>query len=88
MVEYRVQLRGRFVGLENEWATWQPTDPDSQGRIDAACVLVSLPVAGPPRSPDSTGAVRLRAGQRPRTAGKSTNDTQPAAAATTTRLGM
>ncbi|MFF8544973.1 hypothetical protein ACF060_32355 [Streptomyces werraensis] len=29
MVEDRVRLRGAFVDLENEWATWQPTDSDS-----------------------------------------------------------
>ncbi|MFF7603227.1 hypothetical protein [Streptomyces mirabilis] len=40
MVEDRIRLRGAFVDLENEWATWQPTDPDSPGRIDASCVLV------------------------------------------------
>ncbi|GGZ23404.1 hypothetical protein GCM10010387_15700 [Streptomyces inusitatus] len=40
MVQDRVRLRGAFTDLENEWATWQPTDPDSPGRIDASCVLV------------------------------------------------
>jgi phage terminase large subunit-like protein len=40
MVEDRVRLRGAFVDLENEWATWQPTDSDSPGRIDASCILV------------------------------------------------
>jgi hypothetical protein len=40
MVEDRVRLRGAFVDLENEWAVWQPSDPDSPGRIDASCVLV------------------------------------------------
>ncbi|MEW2291016.1 hypothetical protein [Streptomyces sp. NPDC047841] len=41
MIEDRVRLRGAFVpGLENEWATWQPSDQDSPGRIDASCVLV------------------------------------------------
>jgi hypothetical protein len=40
MVEDRIRLRGAFVDLENEWATWQPTDSDSPGRIDASCVLV------------------------------------------------
>ncbi|MFF0134222.1 terminase large subunit domain-containing protein [Streptomyces mirabilis] len=40
MVEDRVRLRGAFVDLENEWATWQPTDADSPGRIDASCILV------------------------------------------------
>ncbi|MYR59597.1 hypothetical protein GTY54_26300, partial [Streptomyces sp. SID625] len=40
MVEDRVRLRGAFPDLENEWATWQPTDQDSPGRIDASCVLV------------------------------------------------
>ncbi|MEU8709167.1 hypothetical protein [Streptomyces sp. NPDC048565] len=40
MVEDRVRLRGMMTDLENEWATWQPTDSDSPGRIDASCVLV------------------------------------------------
>ena len=40
MVQDRVRLRGMFTDLENEWATWQPTDPNSPGRIDASCILV------------------------------------------------
>ncbi|MEU2357623.1 hypothetical protein ABZ599_32405 [Streptomyces misionensis] len=40
MVENRVRLRGAFVDLENEWATWQPTGSDNPGRIDASCVLL------------------------------------------------
>ena len=40
MVEDRVRLRGMMTDLENEWATWMPTDADSPGRIDASCVLV------------------------------------------------
>ncbi|MEC3995027.1 hypothetical protein VSR01_16400 [Actinacidiphila sp. DG2A-62] len=40
MVQDKVRLRGAFVDLENEWATWQDTDPDSPGRIDASCILV------------------------------------------------
>lgn len=40
MVEDRVRLRGMMTDLENEWATWMPTDTDSPGRIDASCVLV------------------------------------------------
>ncbi|MER5890316.1 hypothetical protein ABT160_41360 [Streptomyces sp. NPDC001941] len=39
MIQDRIRLRGAFVDLENEWATWQPTDPDSPGRIDASCIL-------------------------------------------------
>lgn len=40
MIEDRVRLRGMMTDLENEWATWMPTDADSPGRIDASCVLV------------------------------------------------
>ncbi|MFF4147153.1 hypothetical protein ACFY0A_38895 [Streptomyces sp. NPDC001698] len=40
MVQDRVRLRGAFTDLENEWATWQPTDSNSPGRIDASCILV------------------------------------------------
>ncbi|MFE3519952.1 hypothetical protein [Streptomyces sp. NPDC059166] len=40
MVQDRVRLRGAFTDLENEWVTWQDTDPDSPGRIDASVILV------------------------------------------------
>ncbi|WP_239085378.1 hypothetical protein [Streptomyces halstedii] len=40
MVQDKVRFRGVFTDLEKEWATWQPTDPDSPGRIDSSCVLV------------------------------------------------
>lgn len=39
MVLDRVRLRGLFVDLEREWATWMPTDPASPGRIDASVYL-------------------------------------------------
>ncbi|MFJ7489696.1 terminase large subunit domain-containing protein [Streptomyces sp. NPDC097727] len=39
MVQDKVRMRGVFTDMEREWATWQPTDPDSPGRIDASCVL-------------------------------------------------
>ncbi|MFF4760355.1 hypothetical protein [Streptomyces sp. NPDC001292] len=29
-----------FTDVECEWSTWQSTDPDSPGRIDAYCILV------------------------------------------------
>ncbi|WP_019061711.1 terminase large subunit domain-containing protein [Streptomyces prunicolor] len=40
MVQDKVRFRGLFPDMEREWSTWQPTDPDSPGRIDASCVLV------------------------------------------------
>ncbi|GAA2258810.1 hypothetical protein GCM10010415_20740 [Streptomyces atrovirens] len=40
IVQDRVRLRGMFTDLENEWATWMSTDPNSPGRIDASCILV------------------------------------------------
>lgn len=40
MVEDRVRLRSMMTDLENEWATWMPTDSDSPGRIDASVILV------------------------------------------------
>ncbi|WP_030938341.1 hypothetical protein [Streptomyces sp. NRRL S-646] len=40
MVQDKVRFRSLFPDLEREWATWQPTDPDSPVRIDASCVLV------------------------------------------------
>ncbi|MFF0092701.1 hypothetical protein ACFYSF_22445 [Streptomyces canus] len=40
MVQDKVRFRGVFVDMEREWTTWQSTDPDSPGRIDASCVLV------------------------------------------------
>jgi hypothetical protein len=46
----RVRLRGVFVDLEREWATWQPTDQMSPGRIDASVYLayglLPIPAAG------------------------------------------
>ncbi|MFF0597363.1 hypothetical protein [Streptomyces antibioticus] len=35
-----MRFRGLFPDWKREWATWQPTNPDSPGRIDASCVLV------------------------------------------------
>src|SRR5699024_7974102 len=48
LVEDRVRLGAALPELEEEWASWQPTDPDSPGRIDASCYLVYavLPVPG------------------------------------------
>ncbi|MGW1761030.1 hypothetical protein [Streptomyces mirabilis] len=40
MVQDKARFREVFTELEREWATWQPTDPDSPGRIDASCILV------------------------------------------------
>ncbi|WP_406321837.1 terminase large subunit domain-containing protein [Streptomyces sp. NBC_00519] len=40
MVQDKVRFRGLFPDLEREWSTWQSTDPDSPGRIDASCILV------------------------------------------------
>jgi hypothetical protein len=46
----RIRLRGVFPDLEREWATWQPTDADSPGRIDASVYLayglLPVPSAG------------------------------------------
>ncbi len=39
MILDRIRLRGVFPDLEREWATWQPTDPLSPGRIDASVYL-------------------------------------------------
>jgi hypothetical protein len=50
MILDRVRLRGVFVDLEREWATWQPTDQASPGRIDASVYLayglLPVPAAG------------------------------------------
>jgi hypothetical protein len=50
MVLGRVRLRSILPDLEREWATWQPTDPDSPGRIDASVYLayglLPLPASG------------------------------------------
>ncbi|WP_329438456.1 hypothetical protein [Streptomyces canus] len=40
IVQGKVRFRGLFPDMEREWATWQPTDPDSPCRIDAFCILV------------------------------------------------
>ncbi|WP_432021387.1 hypothetical protein [Streptomyces sp. 1222.5] len=30
----------RLQDFSSEWSTWQSTDPDSPGRIDASCIPV------------------------------------------------
>lgn len=62
MIEDRVRLRGIFSDLEHEWATWQPTDPLSPGRIDASVYLAYglLPVPAAGRA-DASGAAALAA---------------------------
>ncbi|MFI1408727.1 hypothetical protein ACH4Y0_02120 [Streptomyces sp. NPDC020707] len=40
MVQDKARFHEVFPDLEREWSTWQYTDPDSPGRIDASCVLV------------------------------------------------
>jgi hypothetical protein len=48
MVLDRIRFRGVHIDLEREWATWQPTDPLSPGRIDASVYLAYhlLPIPG------------------------------------------
>ncbi len=69
--------------MEREWSTWQPTDPDSPGRIDASCVLVyglipeanagaivHAPLPQAPRAAAPAAAYRAvcsRTGRHPRT---------------------
>ncbi|MDQ0683599.1 phage terminase large subunit-like protein [Streptomyces achromogenes] len=36
MVQDKVRFRGVFTDMEREWSTWQSSDPDSPGRIDAS----------------------------------------------------
>ncbi|MFG3274873.1 hypothetical protein [Streptomyces luteogriseus] len=93
MVEDKVRLRGAFVDLEHEWATWQPTDADNPGLIDAFCVLVCglipevnqgarscTPRCRRPRSRAGSGAGGRRAGRRRRTAGGSPSSPSQGAA--------
>lgn len=64
LIEDRVRLGANLPELEEEWASWQPTDPDSPGRIDASCYLVYavLPVPGAEALISSpTGVPRSRA---------------------------
>lgn len=44
----RMRLGARLPELVHEWTHWQPTNPDSPGRIDASCYLAYhlLPVPG------------------------------------------
>lgn len=66
LVEDRVRLGAALPELEEEWASWQPTDPDSPGRIDASCYLVYavLPVPGAEAVVSSpTGVPRSLAGR-------------------------
>ncbi|MGW5063167.1 hypothetical protein ACWEQ2_38795 [Streptomyces sp. NPDC004096] len=44
MVPDEVRFRGVLIDVERKWATWQPTDPDSPGRIDASCILIYGPI--------------------------------------------
>lgn len=66
LIEDRVRLGGILPELEEEWASWQPTDPDSPGRIDASCYLVYavLPVPGAEAVVSSpTGVPKSRVGR-------------------------
>lgn len=68
ILEDRVRLGSLMPELEEEWATWQPTDSDSPGRIDASCYLAYavLPVPGSDALVSSpAGVPRSRAGSRP-----------------------
>ncbi len=58
----RVRLRGVHTDLEREWATWQPTDVTSPGRIDASVYLAYglLPVPATGRG-SAEGAQQLAA---------------------------
>ncbi|MFJ9720008.1 terminase large subunit domain-containing protein [Streptomyces sp. NPDC101213] len=46
--EDRIRFGARLIGLEGKWTTWQPTDPESPGELDAAVYLAYelLPVPG------------------------------------------
>ena len=50
VIEDRIRFGFYLPDLENEWATWQPDDPDSPGRIDASVylgyALLRVPGAG------------------------------------------
>ncbi|MGI5293093.1 terminase large subunit domain-containing protein [Nonomuraea polychroma] len=60
MIEDRVRLAAALPELEEEWATWQPTDPLSPGRIDASVYLAYglLPVPGAQSRVSSPADVR------------------------------
>lgn len=63
MVLDRVRFRGLFVDLEREWATWQPTDVASPGRIDASVILAY----GLLEVPGASSAVSMPQGRLPST---------------------
>ncbi|MFI7278433.1 terminase large subunit domain-containing protein [Streptomyces sp. NPDC049879] len=48
VIEDRYRFAGMFTDLTTQWTTWQPTDPDSPGNLDAAVYLgfELLPVPG------------------------------------------
>lgn len=50
----RIRLVGAFPDLEKEWVTWQPTDPDSPGRIDAS-VHLAYALLTPPKNTVAQG---------------------------------
>lgn len=51
----RIRLVGALPDLAHEWSTWQPTDPDSPGRIDAS-VYLAYALLGPPRGAHTGGS--------------------------------
>ncbi len=92
MMPDRVRLRGMLTDLENEWATWMSTDPNSTGRIDASCILVyglipeankgaivHAPLPTAPQ-PGQVAADHKRAVRQPLTAGESGSDQPPGGA--------
>lgn len=52
----RIRTTRHLPDLEQEWATWQPTDPDSPGRIDASVHLAWALV------PTASGQTEARGG--------------------------
>ncbi len=50
MLMDKIRLRGLFIDMERQWATWQPTDPLSPGNLDASVYLayglLPVPAAG------------------------------------------
>ncbi|MEV4122869.1 terminase family protein [Micromonospora sp. NPDC049645] len=84
----RIRTAAELLDLEKEWATWQPTDKESPGRIDAS-VHLAWSVLRPPTGSES-GIQSPAAVSRSQVAGRSSpapvREQTPGRVATTPRI--
>ncbi len=60
-IENRIVTSSYLPDLESEWATWQPTDTSSPGRIDASVYLAFALLPIPTSGESTTGAAQMMA---------------------------